>query len=83
MPERVEVKKNEVVSTSCLWLLLKLSELNTWTLYSILNTSTCTHKVQDQLKSDVCLSDELGGERDKFRLVLGELDSTFTELTGF
>jgi tropomyosin-1 len=29
------------------------------------------------------LEDELGGERDKFRLVLGELDSTFTELTGF
>jgi tropomyosin-1 len=29
------------------------------------------------------LEDELTGERDKFRLVVGELDSTFTELTGF
>jgi len=29
------------------------------------------------------LEDELCGERDKFRLVIGELDSTFTELTGF
>lgn len=29
------------------------------------------------------LEDELGAERDKFRLVIGELDSTFTELTGF
>jgi tropomyosin 1 len=29
------------------------------------------------------LEDELAAERDKFRLVLGELDSTFTELTGF
>lgn len=29
------------------------------------------------------LEDELGGERDKFRLILGELDSTFGELTGF
>jgi tropomyosin-1 len=29
------------------------------------------------------LEDELGGERDKFRLVAAELDSTFTELTGF
>ena len=29
------------------------------------------------------LEDELSGEKDKFRLVLGELDSTITELTGF
>lgn len=29
------------------------------------------------------LEDELTGERDKFRLVTVELDSTFTELTGF
>lgn len=29
------------------------------------------------------LEDELTGERDKFRLVLGELDSTITELSGF
>jgi hypothetical protein len=28
-------------------------------------------------------ADELGGERDKFRLVASELDSTFTELAGF
>jgi len=27
--------------------------------------------------------DELGSERDKFRLVATELDSTFTELAGF
>jgi len=27
--------------------------------------------------------DELGIERDKFRLVATELDSTFTELAGF
>jgi len=30
-----------------------------------------------------CVADELVGERDKFRLVTVELDSTFTELTGF
>jgi len=30
-----------------------------------------------------CDADELVGERDKFRLVTVELDSTFTELTGF
>jgi tropomyosin-1 len=29
------------------------------------------------------LEDELAGERDKFRLVATELDSTFTELAGF
>jgi len=29
------------------------------------------------------VADELVGERDKFRLVTVELDSTFTELTGF
>ena len=31
----------------------------------------------------VAVADELVGERDKFRLVTVELDSTFTELTGF
>jgi len=29
------------------------------------------------------VADELGIERDKFRLVATELDSTFTELAGF
>jgi hypothetical protein len=31
----------------------------------------------------ICCADELAGERDKFRMVAAELDSTFTELTGF
>ena len=29
------------------------------------------------------VTDELASERDKFRMVTNELDSTFTELTGF
>jgi len=48
------------------------------------NRATETERAVTKLQKEVDrLEDELAGERDKFRLVVGELDSTFTELTGF
>jgi len=48
------------------------------------NRATEAERAVTKLQKEVDrLEDELTGERDKFRLVVGELDSTFTELTGF
>lgn len=44
---------------------------------------TLTSNSAVYLTCRIFLTDELGGERDKFRLVLGEMDSTFAELAGF